>query len=234
MKYNYVKNFNEFNESLKGKIATAALALGLAGCDPNTNNWTPPNINHSKSHEITKSNTSDTLTDKFDIEENLISIGTDFTISTGGIIEQRTLNLRTTFEYLQNDKVIASAEKSLLSWGVEIIIYDSKKEKIGSIEEEIIKSMFSIKTIYTIKDAKGTVLGTSKKLDFIGTDIDIYDQSGNIICTMTRPMINLLSDTWTVNIINNKIDKRILIFIPCYKTYADNERKDEKDKDDDN
>lgn len=229
-----IKTYEQHNESLKSKIATGILALGLASCDEPTQyqNTQPTEQTQTKSSKDVE------LPNKFEVDQDILSIGSDFHIASGsskcGVVEERVLSWGTTFEYMMNDTLVARAEERVISWGVNIDVYDNNKTKIGSIEEEILESMFSIKTIYSIKDADGSVVGKSKKLDFFGTDIDIYNPNGDLVVTMERPMINLLSDSWTINIKSDEIDKRILVFIPCYKTSADAERESEDDKKNDN
>jgi uncharacterized protein YxjI len=189
-----------------------------------------PRINtqdFDKPHIVQPSTTETAATDstfKFDIDQDFVSIGSDFTVSSGGVIEERMLNATTTFEYKKDGSLVAKAKESMFSWGVEVIIYDGSDNKIGSVEEEIIDGLFSMNTIYSIKNADGNVVGKSKKLDFVGTDIDIYDNDQNLVVTMDRPMFNVLADTWHVTVHNKNIDTRLVMFIPCYKTYADDKR----------
>ena len=238
-----IKSYEQFNEeiNLKKTLAGAALLGSLASCDEPSDNRTMDQIHRDYSIEVNKDKPSSMkdveLSSTFEVDQDILSIGSDFHIKSGtnkcGVVEERVLSWGKTFEYLMNDTLVARAEQKVLSWGVDIEIFDNKKVKIGEIEEEILESMFSIKTIYSIKDANGNIIGKSKKLDFFGTDIDIYDTDGSVIATMRRPMINLLSDSWDINIKSDKIDKRILVFIPCYKTSADDERREEEESKDD-
>ena len=231
----YLKTNQQYNESLKSKLATGMLALGLASCDEPYENTQRQTIQQpTENVEIVKKDVD--VSNNFVVDQDIISIGSDFHITSGdnkcGVVEERIMSWGKTFEYMMNDTLVSRAEERLISWGVNIDVYDNKKNKIGSIEEEILEGMFSIKTIYSIKNANGDVIGKSKKLDFFGTDIDVYDNSDKLIATMTRPMINLMSDTWTIDVKADVIDKRILIFIPCYKTSVDAERESEDKKKD--
>lgn len=230
----HLKKYNDYNESLKNKLATGLLGLGMAACTTPSNDVVAPNT--IQQTEVSKPNSSNDieLPNSFEIDQDIISIGNDFHIGSDagscGVIEQRIFSWGTTFEYMRNDTSIAIAKERVLSWGTNIDVYDANNNKIGSIEEEILESMFSVYTKFSIKDGDGNIIGKSKKLDFIGTDITIYDNDGNVVATMERPMINLLSDSWSIKISSDVIDKRILVFIPCYKTQADDEREDEEKK----
>lgn len=186
-----------------------------------------------KIEEVTKQTTDSIqqtldvqLPNTFKITEDITLIGTDFTIKGYGVVEERMVHVMPTYEYKDNNKqLIAKAHEKLISIGVEIEVQDPQGNKLGSIEEQVIESKLTpMQTVYSIKDAQGNVLAKSKKLSFVGTDIDMYDVAGNLMVTMKRPAINILSDTRKVNIKKEGIDKRILVFVPCYKTYADNHR----------
>lgn len=226
----HLKTYEQHNESIKSKIATGMLALGLAGCGPSDNK---DQVSRDTTEVASPSVKDIELTNNFIVDQDILSIGSDFHIKSGsnkcGVVEERVFSWGKTFEYLTNDTLVSRAEQRVISWGVKIDVYDESKNKIGSIEEEILEGLFSIKTIYSIKDSSDNIVGKSKKLDFFGTDVDIYNDKGDLIVTMTRPMINILSDTWTINIKSDEIDKRILVFIPCYKTSVDDEREDEDD-----
>jgi uncharacterized protein YxjI len=187
-------------------------------------------INIKPDMEITQSGSFE-IPNSFKVSEKIISYGCDFNISSGGKsygkVEEKVFRATKSFKYYDNNGgELARATQSFLSWGVEIKVYDNNNKHIGTIKEEIFESLFSIKTIYSIYSPSGKMLATSKKLDFIGTDIEIFE-NGISTVVMKRPMFNLLSDDWSVDIKSTKIDKRILIFIPCYKTSADNKRKEE-------
>lgn len=41
---------------------------------------------------------------------------------------------------------------------------------------------------------------------------------------MKRPFINILSDSWNVQFYGDNIDRRLILFIPAYKTSRDNKK----------
>lgn len=156
--------------------------------------------------------------------------GTDFDIKSDkgdviGRVVERVFRTTTTFEYFNTKgEKVAYAKKSLFSWGVEMKVYDGKTDRlIGSIHENVMESMFSVSSIYSVYDANNNKIATSEKLSFFGTDIDIYIKS-KINTEISRDAINLFSDTWTIEFKDEAIDRRLLIFIPCYKTVSDKEK----------
>lgn len=226
---------------MKRIILVSLIAFSTAGCNApkDTQVYDTPHNTYSEpiKTNVVEKTTPMELPNNFKMSENLISFGTDFDIDdlsgkNVGMVKERTLNLTNTFEYVDNIGTLKSrAEESFFSWGVEIIVYDENHKIIGYIQENILDGMFSIETIYSILDGNKKKIATSKKLDFIGTDIDIYT-GGNLSIAMTRPYFNLMSDTWTVNIKDVNVDKRIAVFIPAYKTVADNRREEENNKND--
>lgn len=236
-----LKSYKKFNEelNLKNAIIGGAMAASAIGCNPNDldkrqgGQWHTTPI--EKTWDVVESATE--LPNRFEMDEVLMTIGTDMNINVGnervGKVEERTINWGKTFEYFDNSgNKLATGRQKVLSLVTTIEIFDENNKKLGTVEEELFKNIFSFKTYYTIKDANGKLVGESEKLDWLSTDIEIYSPNGDILCKMERPAFNLLSDSWNVEVFSN-IDKRLIIFIPCYKTSADNERKEEEDKNDD-
>jgi uncharacterized protein YxjI len=201
----------------KGALVGGALATGLVGCDPSSSNYQLPD-NKTKSEESRSSNS-------FTMDQELLTVGMDMQISTGGRVEQRTLSFGNKFEYFdQSGKLKATAKQEVFSLGTVINISDESGNKIGSVEQEIIESMFSMYSKYSIKDASGKVIGKSDKLDFFTTNVDISDMSGGQI-TMSKAYLSI-GDSWEVNI-NSSIDKRLIIFIPAFISLAQSEKSED-------
>ena len=201
----------------KGALVGGALATGLVGCDPSSSNYQLPD-NKTKSEESRSSNS-------FTMDQELLTVGMDMQISTGGRVEQRTLSFGNKFEYFdQSGKLKATAKQEVFSLGTVINISDESGNKIGSVEQEIIESMFSMYSKYSIKDASGKVIGKSDKLDFFTTNVDISDMSGGQI-KMSKAYLSI-GDSWEVNI-NSSIDKRLIIFIPAFISLAQSEKSED-------
>lgn len=245
-----LKRYKEFNEELNLKTAALAGSLALSsltGCDVDTNTQ---NINNQQTTQqvtdLPKSLDSEwvglddygvdesehELPNSFKMTENILSIGTDMSIESNGEeigkVEERTLNFGKTFEYFDSkgDKKAIGKQK-VFSLATTIEIFDENNKKIGTFKEELFKGMFSFSTYYTISDAFGNLIGESEKIDWLSTNIEIKSTSGEILCQIHRPAFNLVSDHWEVNI-SGDIDKRLVVFLPCYKTSADNERRNDE------
>ena len=159
------------------------------------------------------------------MNQKLLTIGTDMEISTGGRVEERTLSWGNEFEYFdENGKLIATAKEEVFSLGVVINITDEKGIKIGSVEQEVLESMFSVYSIYSIKDASGKVIAKSDKLDFFTTSVEIEDNYGGLI-SMDKEYFSI-GDSWSISI-NSNIDKRLVIFIPSFITSAQSKKSEE-------
>lgn len=230
----HLNTFRKFssNEEINWKKALLGGAIAsstLTACDDTEINKIKSSPWHDTNTSVKVDVNPIELPNKFEIDEVMVSIGTDMNINVGGNtigkIEERTLEFTTTFEYFDNtDRKIAKGEERAFSWGTTIDIFDESDRKIGTLEEQLFESVFSIETIYDIKDANGRLIAKSKKIDLFSTNVEIFSTKGNLVCTMTRPSINVFSDSWYVEILGD-IDKRLIIFIPAYKTSADNKRK---------
>lgn len=235
---NNIKTYKEFlNEEInfkKAAVIGALAASSLVGCDTQDlknrqgGKWGPTT---TQQDEWNKPDHVD-LPSSFEMEQVILTIGTDMNIISNnkniGKVEERTLNWGKTFEYFDNTgKKLSTGKQKVLSLVTTIEIFDENENKIGTIEEEVMKSLFSFYSYYKIVDVNGKMIGESKKLDLFSTNIDIYSTSGELLCEMHRPAFNLISDTWNIKI-HGDIDKRLVIFIPCYKTSADDKRKAEK------
>ena len=179
-----------------------------------------------RSDSNTESTTSgEPIPDKFDIDEYVVSIGTDFKMSNGAYIEQEIISLTSNFTLTYNDEQYGRAKQRFISIGSKIDIYDENDELLGTVEEQIFSS-WGIYSKYYIYDKNGKKIAKSEKHQLMATSFEITDMSGDVICEIERPMINLFSDSWSVDFKSDKYDKRLFVFIPCYKTHRDNQDED--------
>lgn len=223
-----IKSFEDFtNEelNLKKVVAGAGLAAGLAfgGGYLHDKSIEPTEIVQSQYKEVP---------DQFQIKQKILSIGTDMWLTNNerenfGKIEQRVLNIGKTFEYIDNTgKTRLRAKEKVLTLWNQIEIFDENNQKIGMVEQEVIESLSSIYSIYSIKDKNGRVIAKSKKLDFITTNVDFYDNNNNHVATFRKKLLTV-SAKWDVNVTGD-IDKRLVIFVPAFITSSqDNKKSDD-------
>jgi hypothetical protein len=174
--------------------------------------------------------------DEYNINQYLFDIGSDFNILSNknpvGKIKQRTVKLRKTFKlYNENDQHVATAKEEIFSAGVKINIEDCNGQHIGTLDEALIKSFFKIGVIYSLLNEKGQLIGQSQALKFFETNITFYDSADRTQATLTRGMVNIMRDKWTLKINRvSPLDNRLLFFTAAYKTSADEDRRNEEEK----
>lgn len=223
-----IKNYDEFcNEEisrkglLKGMLAGTIALSGIAG---------GASYMRDKSSAPTEevSNVKKEIPNKFMINEKLFTIGNDFWITNDkrenfGKVEQRILSMGKKFEYFDNTgKLDATAQEEVLTLVNKIHVEDSNGDKIGRIEQEILESFENIlngQNVYSIYDKGGNLVAKSKADAFIKNDVEIYDNSGDLVARFHKPAIGF-GDRWYCEVVGDKIDKRLLIFIPCYLSSA--------------
>lgn len=159
------------------------------------------------------------------LTEEIISITTNFDSDTNIKIKGELISFTPEFTLYQNGNKIGKSVQRIISIGTINDIYDEKNNKIGSVEEQLFMSL-GFYSRYKVYDKNDKLVAISEKHKYLTTVFNITDVNNNNVCTIKRPAINLMSDTWYVHFNNVKFDKRLLIFIPCYKTYYDNKSED--------
>ena len=219
-----VKSYDEFvNEEIsrKGMIgAVGGAMLGLGAIGAGTAYYRDKQVEPTE----TTTSTKQEIPNKFEIDEKLLNIGHDFYITNSekenfGKIEQRSLSFGKKFEYFDSTgKLDATAQEEVMSFKSIVHIKDGTGNLIGTIEQEVLESLGNMlegQNVYSILDAQGNVLGKSKADMIISNNIDIYDDSDNLIAAFHTPAVSF-GARWKCELKDNKIDKRILIFIPAY------------------
>lgn len=126
----------------------------------------------------------------------------------------------------KNGVTIAKGRQEVFAWGSTVDVTDGNSKALGKIKENVFQSAFKPYTNYTIYDPAGQSIGTSKKIEWLNTDFSIADANGHTVAHMHRPWINWLRDQWSVDVDrNSKIDPRLLMMIPAYKSSVDADRK---------
>jgi len=197
----------------------------------------PPEINIAGSVVVAQVAESDegcqapVLPPEFTIKERMISLTTTLDIKNGskdlGKIAQKLLSLTRSFTYDDaSGNRIAEARAKLISWGTQVVVTDCEGRRIGTIKEEIFKSLFKVHTIYKILDERDQEIAQSEKVDWIATSFTLRDGRGQKVAELKRPWINFLFDSWDVKVYDSTVvDSRMLVMIAAYKTSVDNARR---------
>jgi uncharacterized protein YxjI len=171
------------------------------------------------------------LPSKFKLKEQFFSFTTKLNLSGEGrplgYVREKIISLTTSFDYYnEKDQLIAKASKAMFSWGSKLEVFDCDGKKIGSIQEEIFASLFSISTTYTIYNSLDKELAKSIKTEIAATNFKIKNKDEQI-AELHRPWFNI-TDSWSVEIKKPILDSRLLVMIGAFKTASDNERKSKK------
>ena len=219
-----VKSYEDFlNEEIsrKGMLgAMGGVMLGAGAIGAGVAHYRDKQIEPTE----LKTSTKQEIPNKFEVDEKLLNIGHDFYITNSekenfGKIEQRSLSFGKKFEYFDSTgKLDATAQEEVMSFKSIVHIKDGVGNLIGTIEQEVLESLGNMlegQNVYSILDAQGNVLGKSKSDIIIKNNIDIYDDNDNLIVTFHTPALSL-GARWKCELKDNKIDKRLLIFIPAF------------------
>ena len=177
------------------------------------------------------SGSAPTLPDELTIHERIISLVDTFDLTAGnaslGTITEKFFSLTKAFTYVDANGICAAkARARFFSWGTHIDVTDCSDHPVGAIKENVLKSLFKGYTQYSMLDARGTEIATSEKAGWIPTDVTIRRPNGRMIATLHRPWLNILSDNWTVKIVDHAaVDSRMIVIIAAYKTSVDNDRR---------
>lgn len=171
----------------------------------------------------------------FTVQENTFTTKTDMSLTSGGAnlgqVDQARLSWRESYTYYDgHGKIEATATKRALSSGVCIDIYDGDGNQIGMVSEKVVKNLlnsfvpFGSHKYFEITDADGKVVAESAKSEMIGAEIVLSSPEGVQLAVLSRSMFDQGKDTWDVEV-TGEMDRRLLIFIPSFKTHSDNSKK---------
>lgn len=147
-----------------------------------------------------------------------------------GSARSKILSWTTTYTYNdEQGRLVAKGKMAAFSWGVRINITDCNGRRIGSIKEEVFRSLFSpLRTVYSILDSSGNAIAISEKTELFRTTIVLKDQSGYPVAELSRPGFRW-RERWDIKVYNPLVDPRILIMIGIFKSDADLDREDERE-----
>lgn len=230
-----ITKFSKFNEEMNIKKAlVGTLAATAMACSNPNSNTTINRVGTEVSAPVVKEPTKNIFDapKKFRMEEKFMTFGLDMQVTDDdnndyGVVEQRTMSFTKTFELLDSDRnVIAKGKSRAFSFTTVVDVTDADGKLIGTLEEEIFENLFSLGSLYTIKDSNGKVVGKSKKLDFFTTDVSIKGSSGNI--NMEKEFLSF-GDQWEVNF-NGNFDRRLVAFIPSFISSSQKEKNENENE----
>lgn len=176
----------------------------------------------------------------------VLGVGEGFVLSSGRqkvgkISEQWTsvtnalglTNLKNFTFYDANGAKVSAANEAAISIGKRINISDCEGKSVGTIQENIFKSLlgFGVTSSYSILNENGKEIGRSEKTEWLTARLKIKDNSGNVIAEINRSTSFLTHafDGWTIKVLNPKaFDARFAAMIVAYKASADLERENKK------
>lgn len=113
-----------------------------------------------------------------------------------------------------NEEVIATAKEQFFTMGATYDITDASGNLIGVFHHELRKSMFSLGSVFSIRDPFGVPYLLTKEISFAGSDIIIYNQQNQVVCQLVRLSV-FIKKVWDVIIMGN-IDRRIAAMLPSF------------------
>ena len=139
-----------------------------------------------------------------------------------GKVKKKMLSIRVVYNWVDSNGIkIATGKKALISWGAKIDIFDCQDNKIGTIQEQVFKSLIKARTKYSILDKSGQKIAESVKVSIGATSITI-NREGREVAQLNRPWLRI-NDQWSGEIYDHgAVDSRLLIMMGVFKTDADN------------
>ncbi len=176
-------------------------------------------------------NVAPPLPNQFTIRERFFSLTDTFDLKAGnqklGTLTEKFFSLTKSFLYDDSSgRCAAKARARFFSWGTRIDVANCQGQKIGSIKENVFKSLLKVYTVYSILDAHDREIAKSRKTEWISTDVVLRRKDGGLIAELRRPWLNVFVDKWTVRVQDARaVDSRLIVMIAAYKTSVDNDRR---------
>jgi uncharacterized protein YxjI len=156
---------------------------------------------------------------------------TDITLTSGsatvGSVQQYYLAARDSFALYDAEgeiKAIA-VKRAFFSLGECIDITDGDGNVLGYVSEDLWKESTNFlaphKRYFKITDKDNKVIAESEKFEILGTTITLTSPTGETLAVLNRSAFDAGKATWTIDK-KGEIDWRLLIFIPSFKTSAEN------------
>ncbi len=168
------------------------------------------------------------LPNELSVTERLISMTTTFTVKSGskgfGNVRRKLISMTPRYDWFDADgNKVATGRRAIISLGAKVDVFDCEGKKIGTIQEKILKSLFGVYSVYSIRNEEGREIAKSRKVDFGSTSFTII-KGGRKVAKLNRPWVRI-RDQWNVKILDHRaVDSRLLIMLGVFKTDADNNR----------
>ncbi|MCB9091620.1 MAG: hypothetical protein H6621_08700 [Halobacteriovoraceae bacterium] len=170
------------------------------------------------------------LPSNFTARERILSLATTIdidgdNIEWGMIEKENREDGQVVFHYSYNGIEVAYARGHVNFDGGELEIFDCEDNKLGILKETITKEKQSSqnKVQYKLSNKEGIEISQTLKKKLDVTDFQLeYNKEQTI--RIWRPW-TWLNDNWNIEWNNNSgLDSRLFIFIPAYRTHADDIR----------
>lgn len=174
------------------------------------------------------------LPEEFTITERFFSLVSSFDIACEeqqmASATKRLFALAPVYDLEDSEsQPLATARARFFSWGSIADIEDPEGKNLGRIEENCWRILPWSE--YKVFDAENKEV-LRATMDFWGTEFTLTDPAApdHVIATISRPIIRLFRDHWTVHIyddlmVEREIDPRVLILLAVYQTDKDNRAK---------
>ncbi len=165
------------------------------------------------------------IPNRFSILETPVVLPTSFEIvePTGSLGHgvKRILAITPTFDlYDSAEKLVAVARARLLCWGIIADVVDVEGKSVGCIEEDVWRTYPWPE--YKIFDANKRLIALAC-MDPLEVELTLFDPDDrdHVFAKLERPPVSVIGDHWTVEVLEPKIDPRLLIFLALYQTNRD-------------
>ena len=171
----------------------------------------------------------------YTLDQVYLTWGTDFKVHSQegekvGIIREKKFRLNPyagkAFKFYDGKgRLVAVARRRILAFLTKIDVYDCHGSFIGGLRKKVIsKAQGQGANTFEVIDARKKMISQSRKTDTSASEITFYDDRGSrIVAQARRPQINVTTDSWDVQIYDDKgiFDPRLFIFAPVFKTSSE-------------
>lgn len=163
------------------------------------------------------------LSGEITMEEKGARNGRDFKLKIGkekiGEIFMRNPEGKFQFEIRDAQKgIVVRAKEEDSGNDLRISVKDCENRLLGTIRGKGWRNTFNLNKVYQIFDAVGREQGSAKKNEFLSTQYDVKDYTGNVAMVFNRPAVDLFKDSWKLNITSQSVNPLVAILLPVHRT----------------